>query len=269
MKKIICALLVTSLCFAFLMPCMAASEKPVIEMEIQSPNYPNYSVAIYTVKARGSNLSATWYMRWLGKTYNISAIGGPMQDWEPYAGESYGARKLDDNTFVFIFEGIEVDLDGAYIWCVIEDGHYDIKSKENRISVGNEVMSPEILSIPSEITVERGDEAEIRCVARSADESELSYLWYETETGKRADIFAVNDVTETSDFLICDTSELGTRNYICLVSSENGGMTFSSTVNVTVIEKSEAPDSRAISIRASSSDTFSLRMIITPCSVKR
>lgn len=80
-----------------------------------------------------------------------------MQDWETYAGESYGARKLDDNTFVFVFEGIEYDLDGAYIWCVIEDGYYNVTSQKNRISVGNENIPPEIVSIPSELTVEQGD----------------------------------------------------------------------------------------------------------------
>ena len=105
-----------------------------------------------------------------------------MQDWETYAGESYGARTLDDNTFVFVFEGIEYDLDGAYIWCVIEDGHYNVTSQKNRISVGNENMPPEIVSIPSELTVEQGDLAEIRCVAKTTDGSELSFLWYQVST---------------------------------------------------------------------------------------
>ena len=160
-----------------------------------------------------------------------------MQDWEPYAGESYGARKLDDSTFAFIFEGIEYDLDGAYIWCVIEDGHYSVTSQKNRISVGNENMPPEIVSIPSELTVEQGDLAEIRCVAKTNDGSELSFLWYETDTGKREDIRAVNRGTETADYLICDTDNVGTRNYVCLVESANGGMTYSSVVAVTVMEK--------------------------------
>ena len=59
-------------------------------------------MAIYTVKVSGTNLSATWYMEWLGDTYTISDIGGSIQPWEGYAGESYGARKLDDNTFAYI-----------------------------------------------------------------------------------------------------------------------------------------------------------------------
>lgn len=70
---------------------------------------------------------------------------------------SYERCKFRDNTFVFVFEGIEYDLDGAYIWCVIEDGYYNVTSQKNRISVGNENIPPEIVSIPSELTVEQGD----------------------------------------------------------------------------------------------------------------
>ena len=237
MRKTICLMLLVIMCSMLTIPAMAASEEPVITLQPQSPNYPEYSVAVYTVKAEGTNLQATWYMEWLGKTYTISDIGGAMQDWEPYAGESYGARKLDDNTFIFVFEGIEYDLDGAYIWCVIEDGHYSVTSQKNRISVGNEIMPPEIVSIPSELTVEQGDLAEIRCVAKTTDGSELSFLWYETDTGKLEDIRAVNRGTETADYLICDTDNVGTRNYVCLVESANGGMTYSSVVAVTVTEK--------------------------------
>ena len=241
MKKTICMLMVVLLSFLLTMPAMAASEGPVITLQPQSPNYPHYSVAIYTVKAEGTNLQATWYMEWLGKTYTISDIGGAMQDWEAYAGESYGARKLDDNTFIYVFEGIERDLDGAYIWCVIEDGHYDVSSQKSRISVGNEKMPPEIVSIPTTLTVEQGDTAEIRCVAKSPDDSELSFLWYETDTGKLEDIRAVNRGTETSDYLLCDTAEIGTRHYICMVETANGGMTYSSVVSVTVAEKQPEP----------------------------
>jgi len=241
MRKTVCLLLAVLMSCLLAMPAMAAPEGPVITLQPQSPNYPHYSVAIYTVKAEGTNLQATWYMEWMGKTYTISDIGGAMQDWEAYAGESYGARKVDDNTFIFVFEGIERDLDGGYIWCVIEDGHYAVTSQKSRISVGNENTPPEIVSIPSQLTVEQGTEAEIRCVAKSPDDSELSFLWYETDTGKLEDIRAVNRGTETADYLLCDTSAVGTRNYICMVESANGGMTYSSVVSVTVVEKQPEP----------------------------
>ena len=239
MKKRICSLLLVFLMSCcLLLPAMAAPAAPEITMHAQSPNYPEYSVAIYTVKVDGTNLSATWYMEWLGKTYTISDIGaGPMQDWEPFAGESYGCRQLDSNTFAFIFEGLEYDLDGAYIWCVIEDGHYAVTSQKTRISVGNPNTPPEILSIPAQMTVEQGENAELRCVARSNDGSQLDFLWYETDTGRMEDMRAVNRGTETSDFMFLDTSTVGTRNYLCRVQTSNGGIAYSSIVPVTVTER--------------------------------
>lgn len=240
MKRVICLILTCLMVSVLALPVLAAPAAPVITMQPQSPNYPEYSVAIYTVKAEGTNLTATWYMQWQEKTYTISNIGGAMQAWEPFAGESYGAKKLDNNTFTFVFEGIEYDLDGAYIWCVLEDGHYDVTSQKTRISVGNSNTPPEIVSIPAMLTLEQGAAAELHCVAKAPDGTQLSFLWYETDTGKREDIRAVNRGTETTDTLLCDTANLGTRNYLCMVESSDGGLTYSSLVPVTVIEKKAA-----------------------------
>ena len=246
MRRAICLLLVLIMCAPLALPAFAAPEGPVITLQPQSPNYPNYSVAIYTVKVEGTNLSATWYMEWQGRTYEISAIGGSMQAWEPYAGEAYGARKLDDNTFAFIFEGIERDLDGAYIWCVIEDGHYAVYSQRARVSVGNPYTPPEIISIPPELTVQQGEEAEIRCVAKAPNDTQLSFVWYETDTGRMEDMYAVNRGTETSDYMFCDTSRLGTRTYLCCVTTSEGGLTYTSMVHVTVTEKENIPEPPSI-----------------------
>lgn len=241
MRRLISIFLIILLTALLAIPALAASEKPEITLQPQSPNYPHYSVAIYTVKATGTNLHAAWYMEWLGKTYPISEIGGAMQDWEPYAGEAYGARQLDDNTFAFIFEGIEYDLDGAYIWCVIEDGHYDVSSQKARVSVGNENTPPTIVDIPTQLTVEQGDEAEIRCIAQAPGNTQLSFLWYETDTGRMEDMRAVDRGTQTSDYLLCDTDFVGTRNYLCMVETSEGGLAYSSIVPVTVTAKAQPP----------------------------
>lgn len=235
MKKMTCLLLVVLLCSLLVLPAASAQDGPLITMQPQSPNYPEYSVAVYTVKATGKNLTATWYLQWQDKTYNLSKQGGSMKPWEAYAGEAYGPRQLDDNTFAFIFEGIEYDLDGAYIWCVIEDGHYDVTSQKARVSVGNPASPPEILDIPAGFTVEQGEEVEIRCLAKAPEGTQLSYLWYESSTGKMEDIIAVNRGTEDCDFLFCDTSTPGTYNYICFINTSEGGFANSSFVTVTVI----------------------------------
>ena len=241
MKKGICMFICMLMSCLLVLPVMAASEAPAITLQPQSAFFQSTETATYTVKAEGTNLSATWYMTWNGKTYTISDTGGAMQDWEPYAGENYGANKLDDNTFMFRFVGIESELNGGEIWCVIEDGHNDVTSQKARIMVGSESEPPEMISIPAEITVEQGKEAEIRCVAKSPNDSQLSYLWYETDTGKLEDIRAVNRGTETADYLLCDTSALGTRYYVCMVQTSEGGTLYSSIVSVTVTEKQPEP----------------------------
>lgn len=235
MKKVISLLLMVVLFSMLAIPALAAPEGPVITLQPQSPNYPEYSVAIYTVKATGTNLTATWYIEYQGMTYNASEIGGTMQPWEAYAGESYGAKKLDDNTFCFVFEGVEEELTGAKIWCEIEDGHYNVVSQVGHIVVGNYGSPPEILSIPASVTVKPGEEAEIRCIAKSSDGSQLNFLWYETGTGKYEDMQAIDRGAETGDYMFCDTRTLGTRYYVCGITTSGGGMAYSSMVEVNVV----------------------------------
>lgn len=241
MKRLTVCALALCLLTVLAVPVLAASQGPVITQQLQSPNYPDQSVAIYTVKAEGSNLTAIWYMEWLGATYTISDLGGTMQAWEPFAGEVYGPRQPEPGVFTYVFEGIELDMDGAFIWCVIEDGYNDVTSQKVRVNVGNPNLPPEILSIPVSLTVTQGEKAELRCTAKSPDGSQLSFLWYESDTGLLQDIRAVNRGEETSDYMFCDTSTLGTRNYMCMVETENGGLTYSSFVPVTVTEKPAAP----------------------------
>lgn len=233
LSLLLCVLLVGLLAFGV----MAAPEEPVIIMQPQSPNYPEYSVAYYTVKVSGTNLRATWYLEWEGKTYNVSDYTNAMEPWEAYAGENYGPVQEDANTFSCFFAGIEHPLNGATLWCEIEDGHYLVTSQKAYINLGNPATPPTILEFPAQITVEQGAAAEIRCVARSNDETQLGYIWYETATGKLENIQAMDRGTEVGDCLQCDTSQLGTRYYVCAVKTSAGGICYSSVVPVTVTPK--------------------------------
>lgn len=239
MKQAISLLMVILLCGLLAAPALAASKQPVITLQPQNPNYPEYSVATYTVKATGSNLKATWYMEYAGKTYNISKTGGAVKPWEAYAGETYGAEKVDDNTFRYFFGGIERQLNGAAIWCVIEDGHYDVTSQKAYINIGNPADPPEILEIPAKLTAEQGEKVRIECVARSVDDTQLGYIWYETATGKIEDIQALDRGTEIGDTLTCDSGTVGTRYYVCAVNTSAGGICYSNVVEVAVTQKQQ------------------------------
>ena len=111
MKKLVTAMILVIFISVITLSAHAAGQ-PTITLQPQSPNYPEYSCAVYTVKAEGSNLTATWYLEYKGKTYNTSKTIEGVQPWEGYAGESYGATR-DKNTFYFFFNGIEKELCGG------------------------------------------------------------------------------------------------------------------------------------------------------------
>ncbi len=234
MKKLF-SLLMCLLLLCGLMVPVSAGNGPEITMQPQNYQYPEYSVAMYTVKATGSNLQCTWYLEYEGKTYNLSDNTNGMEPWEGYAGENYGGIQNDSNTFTWFFGGIEEELSGAQIWCVIEDGHYDVTSDRAIITVQGSAMPPEILQMPAQITAYRGDSVEIRCLAKSTDGSQLEYIWYETTNGKLQDIRAI-DPEETGDYLIASTEKAGVRYYVCGLATSAGGNAYSSVVSVTVLD---------------------------------
>lgn len=214
---------------------VSADESPVILMGPQNYTYPENSVAIYTVKASGKDLSAVWYMKWNGVTYNLSDNSNPAEPWEGYAGENYGGNSTDGTTFTWFFGGIGHELDGAEIWCTVKSGNSEIATAPARITVSGTVSPPEIISMPSSVTVSRGALGEARCVARANGNAQLSFLWYETSTGKLENIQAIMP-EETGDTLFFDTSKAGVRYYVCMVSSTDGGCAYSSVLEVNVQE---------------------------------
>ena len=60
MKKILSIVFAAVLLAALAVPAAAAPEGPQITLQPQNYQYPEYSVAMYTVKATGTNLRATW-----------------------------------------------------------------------------------------------------------------------------------------------------------------------------------------------------------------
>lgn len=239
MKKLVTVILLVLFVSVITLSVHAAG-KPTITLQPQSPNYTEYSCALYTVKAEGSNLTATWYLQYKGKVYNTSKTVESMQPWEAYAGETYGPTR-DKNTFYFSFNGIEKELDGAELYCVIEDGHNDVKSQVAFISVvgDEEGEPPEIYSVPASVNAKKGELVDVRCIAKAPSGEQLTYYWYETSTGKLANIKAIPDASEYSDSITCDTSMVGTRYYVCMVRASGGGATYSSVIPVTVTENKE------------------------------
>jgi hypothetical protein len=236
MKKAICLFTALLLLCMMALPVAAASEKPKIVLQPQNSQYPQYSTALYRVKATGTNLKCTWYIEFQGQSYDMSVYSENPAPWENFAGEQYGTYQEDANTFVFYFGGILEGLNGAKIWCVIEDGHDDVTSEKALITVGAPALPPEIVSVPWQVTVKKGEETELRCVSKSNDESQLTWIWYETTTGQLQDIKAISEAEQYSDSWTVSTEQPGTRYYVCGVFSSKGGIAYSNVITVTVEE---------------------------------
>ncbi len=252
MKKIVsiilCALFASSLVFAV----SAAGDEPVITLQPQNYNIPVGSTVVYRVEAQGENLTATWYIEFMGQTCEITQ-GMASEQWRAYVGEDSGPTR-DGNNFYCNLTKVQPELAGARVWCVIEDGHYDVASAKAYVMVDeNAGYFPNVI-VPAGATVGQNGYLELKCDATSADGSYLSYVWYETPSGELMDMTAVNRGEETDPVLICDTSELGTRYYICMVETASYGRTYSSAIPVEVVagepivtentetETAEAPD---------------------------
>ena len=79
-----------------------------------------------------------------------------------------------------------------------------------------------------------GEELILFCSAASDTGGELSYIWYETATGKLEDMYAVNRGEETLETYLCDTTQLGTRYYLCSVSDGTAAV-YSDIITVRVV----------------------------------
>ena len=244
MKRRVLSLLLALAMVVGMLPMTAleanAATEPVITQQPQNPEYPEYSLAEYSVTVYGENLTCTWYMHFEGKEYNISDTSVGVQPWEPYAGETYGARSQkngNSTTFTYRFDGIGKELDGSYVYAKIEDGHFEITSDKAHIIVTDGTAQPPKINVPAGMTVSKGEVLDLYCSATAPGDAKLTYLWHETSTGRLEDIIAINRGAETGDTLRCDTSTAGTRYYVCWVGTSDGGSAYSSVIPVTV----EAP----------------------------
>lgn len=206
---------------------------PEIEEQPQNLVYPVGSVAIYSVKITESVEVCTWFLEYGDETYDLSKADG-TQPWESYVTGSSGASQ-EGNTYRYFFEGIEEGLDGAHIYAVLGIGSETMISQKAMIQLAGTAMPPTI-HVPDQAKASVGDELGLLCVATAPDGGLLTYTWYETATGKLQDIIAIEGDDAQDVTLYVDTTEVGTRYYVCMVETEQGGVGYSSVIPVRVVE---------------------------------
>lgn len=232
--------MITLLAAAMLVP-VSAAEKPVITLQPQNSVYPEFASALWSVGAKGENLSYDWYIVYNGTAYRTADAFAENHPWlNGVTGSGYGSNEAGDTFFV---EGIGSALDGALIYCVVSNEAGSVTSESAYISVNGKKFPPQ-LKVPASVTVEQETVVKLLCEAEADEgDSVSSYAWFETPTGQLKDIVAMGSSggqPEEDPVLVCDTSTPGTRYYVCYVMTKLGGMAYSSVIPVTVTEKTVA-----------------------------
>lgn len=96
------------------------------------------------------------------------------------------------------------------------------------------------ISVPLNVDAYVGDPVDIICDAVASDDSDISYVWYESYDGTYMNCMAYKKGAETSRTLRFTPTSPGVSYFFCLVSTENGDNDTSNIVAVTAYEK--APD---------------------------
>lgn len=245
MKKTFIALLLTLFCLLTLsLPVLADEQEPVLILhQPQNSVFPENSHAWWTLEAEGDDLVYEWFIVYRGMTYDTSKAYEENQPWlEGVSGAGFGQINAGND---FYIDGIGKELDGAEIFCRISrKGGKAVYSAKSIISVGAR-FSPPMLSVPAAVLIEQGEVLKLACDATPAPGDTIeSYLWYETKTGNLQDIIAVGafeDYEENGPVMVCDTSVIGTRYYVCGVWTDEGGLAYSGVIPVTVCAKGTIP----------------------------
>ena len=250
MKKLICVLFVMMIALSFAVTAAAAGPEPEITLQPQNYNIPVGSTVVYRVEAQGENLTATWYIEFMGQTCEITQ-GMASEQWRAYVGEESGPTR-DGNNFYCNLTKVQPELAGARVWCEIEDGHYLVKSAKAYVMVDGTAAPPEI-RVPAFVKAYQNEDVTVTCELGAPEGTGVTYLWYETPTGELMDMRAVDRGAEVGASFKPDTSEIGTKYYICMVETPDGGRAYSSAIKVEVVEgepvvtenadtETEAPD---------------------------
>ena len=238
MRRIPTAFLVAFILMVSIVIPVFATAEIEITRQPQNSVFPENASAYWTVEATGDDLVYDWFIVYEGVAYNTITSFVENHPWqEGVTGDGYGRNDVGNGFFI---NGIGRALDGAEIYCVVSNETDSVTSQSTYISVGGE-KSPPQLTVPALVTVGKDEILKLHCDALATDgDTVKSYTWYETASGELKDIVAIGakeNQPEENPILVCDTTQTGTRYYVCYVETGFGGRAYSSVIPVIVTEK--------------------------------
>lgn len=225
MKKLIAIVLTLLMLCALALPASAAPT-PLITQQPQSPVYQKGADAKYSVTARGENLECLWFLATVdeeGKevVYNLSdpTAEHPWKKIVNLTSSEQVSNFARYSIFTCVFTSIPLDLNGSYLYAMVGD----TTSATAYIQVAEEASTPPNINATVAVTAIEGDMG-VECSV-TPYQSGWTYQWYETSS---------DQPIGNQSTLVVDTSTAGTRNYVCVVTTADGGKTQSCVIPVTV-----------------------------------
>lgn len=256
----------------------AAPTTPILAHVPQNYSWPEGGVATYFCKAQeddwGEIYQYEWYLEINGQTFDLE---GDNEDWRKFA-PGLNTGVYNHNTVTL--DGVEAELNGAEIYCIVYSPSAWVETPHAIITVGAQDMrsAPEIVAPITEYC--RQDEKitlSVDATSRSGGTDALSYQWYRTGTGRLQEIQAIVGANSRSYQPSFD--DWSTFYYVCGVFDGVGtayaNYSYSNVIRVEVeappetigleilqkptkteYEIGQAPDLAGLRVRVTTSDGF-------------
>lgn len=230
-KPFIAAVLTVLLLAAMCVPALATITLEITRQPQNKVFMPG-STATYEIEVDGENLtpdSYHWYIVYEGKTYDTMKY----KEGDPWVLAEECGRYTTGNGYWF--NGIQPELEGAEIYCVVSDGKKTVTSDRAIIQVSGTAKPPAIIKVPESVTIPKNyGDGMLKLACQTDSPEAYTFQWYETSTGKLQNIIAIDC---TDPIYPLPTSKAGKSYYVCMVTTPDGGRAYSSVIPVTIYEE--------------------------------
>jgi hypothetical protein len=204
-----------------------------------SRQFPEDSVATYTVDSESAYATFSWYLKFDGNTYDFANLDLSSAQWINYV-TGFGVSADGKTLF---FEGVTKDLGGAEVYCVCDENGVKTTSPAAVVSICEAGMPmPPVMKAPAKVTATCGEKAVLSVEAEPQEGVTYNYQWYTSFSENLADIKAIMDDGFDGPSIEISSDAPGTVNYCCMVESVKDGKSTNSYTNIIQVEfKAAAP----------------------------
>ena len=242
--------IITTVIFALILiisavPAVTAAEQTKIVRSPSTYTVPQGHSVTYLTEAEGTGLTFDWYIRYKGLDYPLM----PTQDTAGAEFRSYYSSveyNVDGNEATVTLNDVKIELDGAQIYCIVRGQNGTAVTSRAYVTVSTAANCVDATPFSIKNLVWKQNEL-CKYAVKITEESGYNYRydWYETSVNELSTIMISPD-TDDSKVFIVDTSNPGTKYYVCMVTktSEDGkkvNISYSNVARFTIYEADSDP----------------------------